>query len=517
MGVDQHESLRANPDVQLVEGKFDKAQISFRYLTRNLISMMGLAGIAFFGQVLLILIILDLTGVLGSENLYGGLITYILMPLLFTLSVLFTAVGMVWKFWRTRKYGMEMTIVPAHTRSGKFFAITVASLITVAWLFVAGFGAYKGYHYTDSTLFCGTACHQIMEPEYTAYQRSPHARVNCVECHIGTGADYYVKAKYHGLKQVWDTYWHTYKTPIKTPIETMRRATETCGHCHWPDRSLGSVERVVTHYATDDANTPTRYKLLIALGGGTSKHTGSHWHISNETEVKYLALDEQRQQIPYVRVTYKNDGHVEEFMTNGFDRSTLNEEKLRTMDCLDCHNRPAHVFNSPDRALNDAMDKGLISPDLPGIKRVAMKALKQEYKTKGEALVSIDAALDAYVKDQKLTAAQNLLLADARAQLKSIYSTNFFPEHNVDYRAFINNMGHFEFKGCERCHDGKHLSTNGKGPITHKCDVCHLLVGQASGADKIKTMQYGLVEFEHPEDPVNLNKTCSSCHAVKKE
>jgi len=513
-----NESIGTNPEAPLVRGEPVRGPITFRYLARNLISVMGLVGIAFFGQVLLVLILLDLSGAMGAENVYGGLITYVLLPVLFTASIVVLGLGMLWKWWRTRKYGIDMTIVPGKSRAGRISAISIAALITVAWIFVACYGTYKGYHYTDSTAFCGKACHQVMNPEYVAYQRSPHARVECVECHIGNGAEYYVKAKYHGLQQLWDTVTHNYKTPIKTPIDTMRKAPETCGHCHWPDRTLDSIERVVTHYAADDANTPTRYKLLMNLGGGTSKHTGAHWHVSKDTVVKYLPLDDKRQQIPYVRVTYKDDGRVEEFMISAFDRKALDESKLRTMDCLDCHNRPAHEFDSPNRALDIAMDKGLISTELPGIKRSALKALTQEYKSEPEALTAIDSALDGYEKEQKLSTAQNALLAEARTNIKTIYSTEFFPEQNVDYRGFINNIGHFEFKGCERCHDGKHISaTRKKVAITHKCDACHLLIGQATGVEQVKAMPYGVVEFEHPEDPVNLNKNCSSCHALKKD
>src|SRR6185369_408218 len=193
-----------------------------------------------------------------------------------------------------------------HTLKGKIIAISIASAITVAWLVVAGYGTYEGYHYTDSTKFCGMACHQVMEPEYTAYQRSTHAHVNCVECHIGAGADFFVKAKLSGLRQVWHTFRHTYKTPIETPIRNLRPAQDTCEHCHWPGKFSNSVERVFTHYGTDDANTPVRYDLLMKVGGGNVNKavpSGVHWHVSDSWQVKYLPMDDKRQQIPYVRVT----------------------------------------------------------------------------------------------------------------------------------------------------------------------------------------------------------------------
>ncbi|MGD0088917.1 MAG: NapC/NirT family cytochrome c [Planctomycetota bacterium] len=506
--------------VPVVNGK---QTITFSYLLRNIISLMGLIGMAFTGLLLLFFVALEILGVFKEESLYSGLITYIVLPFLFSISVVVAALGMAWKWRRTRKHGIEMTFVPGHTSRGKVVAVALAVLVTLGWLTVIGFGTYKGYHYTDSTTFCGLACHQVMEPEWTAYKRSQHARVNCVECHIGPGADWFVKAKFSGVKQVWAVLRHTYKTPMQTPLHSLRPAQDTCEHCHWPGRFSGAVERVVTHYAADDANTPTRYKLLMNVGSGNPEQAqpgGSHWHVSSNWKVEYLALDEKRQSIPYVRVSYK-DGRTEEFISPGFDRATLVEKDLHTMDCLDCHSRPSHIFKSPDRALNEAMDNGLISPALPGIKRAALNAFKQEYKTKDEALTAIDAALDAYARAQTFTPAQEKLMFEARPNIKRVYSTNFFPEHGVDYRAFIDNLGHFERPGCERCHDGKHQSVNGTNTIVKKCDVCHTIVGQANGVKEVADMTYAVKAFQHWEEPggepTKLTKNCAPCHAIDKD
>lgn len=491
--------------------------ITFAYLLRNLLSLMGLVGMAFFGLLFVFLVALELAGVFREESLYSGLITYIVLPFVFSLSVLFTAAGMLWKWRHTRKHGFGGVLVPGYTRKARIISIVVAALVTVAWIGVICYGTYNGYHYTDSTAFCGLACHEVMEPEYTAYKRSLHARVNCVECHIGPGAGFFVKAKFTGIKQVWYTFRKTYKTPMETPIENLRPAQDTCEHCHWPGRFSGAVERVRTHYAADDENTPVRYRLLMKVGGGHADQgqpSGAHWHVSGDWKVEYLATDEKRQDIPYCRVTY-DDGRVEEFAAKDFDRSSLLESKLRIMDCLDCHSRPSHVFKSPNRALDEAIDNGLISAKLPGIKRAAVKAFSQEYKTREEAQSGIDAVLDDYVKSQTLTPEQQELMREARHNIKRVYSTNFFPEHGVDYRAFIDNLGHFEFKGCERCHDGEHQSLNGTKVITKNCDNCHTIVGQAFDAEEVAQMKYGVRAFEHPEDPVNLKKNCSSCHAIK--
>jgi hypothetical protein len=499
-------------------GESAAPQITFGYLIKNLISFMGLFGMVCFGLVLLIRIAIDISGMHKVESAYDGLVTYIILPAFFTASTAFTALGMYVKYRRTRALGPQ-NMIPGKTRGRRVTAIAAAVLVTSGWLLLSAFGTYRAYQYTDSVGFCGLACHQVMEPEYTAYRNSVHARVLCVECHIGPGADWFVRSKITGLGQLWAVAVSSYKTPIKTPLHNLRPAQDTCEHCHWPGRFSGSVERVITHYGEDDENTPVRYNLLMKVGSGHAEHgaaTGVHWHVSSEWTVKYLPLDEKRQNIPYVRVIYK-DGRTEEFMGPGFDRSKVVETELRTMDCLDCHTRPSHVFRSPKRALNEAMDKGLISPALPGIKKLGMKALSGEYKTKTEALAAIDGALDSYLKEQKLTDDQRRLAEQARDQIKRIYGLNFFPEHGVDYRAFIDNLGHFEYKGCERCHDALHKSADEKKTISKNCDNCHLIIGQATGAKEVGEAQYKKYKFEHPEDPVNLNKPCSSCHALNKE
>lgn len=493
--------------------------VTFMYLLRNLLSFMGLVGMAFFGLLFLFLVTLEMAGVFKEESLYGGLVTFIVLPGVFSLSVMLTAAGMLWKWRHTRKHGFDGILVPGHTRKARITAIVVASVMTLSWIVVISYGTYNGYHYTDSTAFCGLACHQVMEPEYTAYSRSPHARVNCVECHIGPGAGFFVKAKFTGIKQLWYTYRKTYKTPIETPIHNLRPARDTCEHCHWPGRFSGSIERVVTHYAADDENTPIRYRLLMKVGGGHATEgqpSGVHWHVSGDWKVEYLATDYKRQDIPYCKVTYK-DGRVEEFAAKDFDRTLLATSQLRTMDCLDCHSRPSHIFKSPNKALDEAIDNGLISAKLPGIKRAALKAFTQEYKTKAEAQAGIDAVLDEYVKSRTFSPEQQELMGETRQNIKRVYSTNFFPDHGVDYRAFIDNLGHFEFNGCERCHDGNHQSLNGTKVIAKDCNNCHTIVGQAFDTKGVAEMKYGTYEFEHPDDPVNLKKNCSSCHGINEK
>jgi hypothetical protein len=490
--------------------------LSFRALVKTPISVMGLVSFCFFAVVLLVRIGMDVSGMQKNPGPYAGLVTYMILPAICASSIAFAAGGMVlaWRRYQTAGHRLE---VLSWRRSWK--SLLAAGVVTVAWLGLSLFGTYKAYQYSDSTVFCGLACHQVMEPEYTAYLNSDHARVNCVECHIGPGADWFVKAKVTGLRQVWGVATGSYRTPIKTPIDDLRPAQDTCEHCHWPGRFSGSVERVVTHYAPDDENTPTRFKLLLRVGGaegGPAVSPGVHWHVSSRWKVEYLATDEKRQEIPYIRVTYA-DGHREEFAAAKFDRATLDESKLRPMDCLDCHNRPSHVFRSPNRALDQAMDLGRIDPRLPGIKRAALALFEKTYKTRAEAEAALAAGLDAYARDQKIPPDLAAVFATSREEILRVHRANFFPDHGVDYRAFVDNIGHFEHKGCERCHDGRHKTVDGKKAITTKCDNCHVLTGQATGVKEVAAMKYGQVEFAHPEDPVGPGKTCSSCHALDQD
>ena len=489
--------------------------LTFRALLKYPVSVMGLVSLGFFAVILLVRLAMDVLGLQKNPGPYAGLVTYMALPGLCTASAAFAGMGMFLAWRRYHRSGRRLEAI-SWRKSWK--SLIGAALLTFAWLALSLFGTYKAYQYSDSTVFCGLACHRVMEPEYTAYLHSDHARVACVECHIGPGADWFVKSKITGLGQVWAVARGTYKTPIRTPIENLRPAQDTCEHCHWPGRFSGAVERVVTHYATDEENTPTRFKLLIPVGGENGNPAappGVHWHVSSRRKVQYLPADERRQNIPYVRVTYA-DGRREEFATAKFDRASLDESRLRTMDCLDCHNRPSHVFRTPNRALDEAMDRGRIDPRLPGLKKAVLDLFERPYKTRAEGEAALRAALDAWAKERKIDPGQPAAEA-AREEVLRIFRINMFPEHGVDYRAFVDNRGHFEYRGCERCHDGRHKTPDGKKAVTMKCDACHLLVGQATGAKEVAAMKYGQVDFDHPEGPLAPGKTCSSCHALDSE
>ena len=473
-------------------------------LIQNWISLSGiiLAASSFFA--VLCLIAMDL--IRGSENPYMGILTYIVAPSFLVLGLLLLVTGALLE--RRRRHHLTPGEVPRNLRIDfniphhrRMFVI--ASVITVIFLLMTAFGSYQTYHFTESVQFCGMTCHAVMKPEYTAYKNSPHARVTCVECHIGSGAGWFVKSKLSGSYQVYAVLANKYPRPIPTPVKNLRPAQETCEQCHWPQKFFGSVERVNYHYLSDETNTAWQIRLLMKIGGGDPTHGpvgGIHWHMNIANKVEYIATDEARQKIPWIRVTDR-DGKATVFESEDekLKPEQLAAATLRRVDCIDCHNRPSHIYNAPDKAVNIAMATGRIDPKLPSVKKNAVAALTGDYKTSEEALQKIAAKLKDY--DAKTV-----------AEVQTIYSQNFFPEMNVNWRKYPNNIGHTIFPGCYRCHDGKHKSAEGK-VVTHDCNSCHTIIAQGSG-DKLASISPQGLEFQHPSDIGDLWKemNCAECH-----
>ena len=165
-------------------------------------------------------------------------------------------------------------------------------------------GSYRAYQFTDSVRFCGQLCHTVMKPEYTAYLQSPHARVACVDCHVGPGASWYVRSKLSGTYQVYAAVFHKYPRPIPTPVANLRPAQQTCEQCHWPRKFYGAQLKVFYHYADDEKNSPRQIRMLINTGGAeptAGLPSGIHWHMNIANKITYIASDAQRQVIPWVQ------------------------------------------------------------------------------------------------------------------------------------------------------------------------------------------------------------------------
>lgn len=474
-------------------------------LFRNWLSAAGaiIATAAFFAFLFLFL-----TDIFASHgNPYVGLLAYIVAPVFF-----FTGSGLMWYgFWLHRKHVSKgdanvhpLIIDLTRVRDRRILQFFIGG--AVAFLLVTAIGVTETYHYTESTGFCGETCHGPMHPERTAYLNSPHARVGCVDCHVGSGAEYYVKAKLNGMHQLLATIANNYSRPIPTPIKNLRPAQETCEQCHWPSKLSGNLDRSYRHFLSDQANTPFTVRLLLQVGASDINPVmanGIHWHINLTNKVEYFASDPQRQIIPWVRV-FHADGTSTVYRSPDF-KGEPDPAQLRRMDCLDCHNRPAHRYSTPNESVDQALAIGAIDRSIPWVKSNLVAVLTTRYETKSEALQKISDRLRGVYKDNP--AAEKIV-----AQAQQIYGQSFFPEMKADWRAYPDNKGHKEWPGCFRCHDGQHATADAKRKIGgSECNSCHIIVAQGSTPEDLQKLKADGHTFFHI-DSEYTDLSCNNCH-----
>ena len=474
-------------------------------LLRNWLSLTGLVIVTGSLFSFFFLVVMDLMA--HNPNPYVGILTYVVAPGFLGLGVFLTVVGVLLE---RRKRGKSVALLPIMTvdlsrpRDRRRMAIFVTA--TVVFLLVSAIGSYQSYHISESTQFCGQACHTVMKPELITYLHGPHARVSCVECHIGPGAEWFVKAKISGTYQLYAVAFNKYPRPVPTPIHNLRPAQETCEQCHWPKKFVGNLDRTYNYFLGDETNTPYSIRLTMKVGGADATHGpvgGIHWHMNVGNKVSYLPADETRQKIPWVRIV-DEQGVVTEFRTKGFTNK-VDETRVRTMDCMDCHNRPAHRYMSPNKAVNLAMSMGQIDPSIPWIKTNAIFVLTGEYKDETEALQNIATHLDSqYPGDSRVKKAITVV--------QQIYRDNFFPEMNAAWNKYPDNIGHFIWTGCFRCHDGNHKTADGKRSIkASDCNTCHTILAQGSGA-QLDMLSPAGQQFVHPGDEIDSSQLCNECH-----
>ncbi|MEW6141747.1 MAG: NapC/NirT family cytochrome c [Chloroflexota bacterium] len=368
-------------------------------------------------------------------------------------------------------------------RRGKLAFLMTAGAIGIVLLVIS---TYQLVEFTDSTAFCGRLCHGVMYPEYTAHQASPHSRVTCSQCHVGSGAGYLVKSKVSGVPLIIATVFNTYERPIPTPVHDLRPARETCEQCHRPERFAGDLVRVHTTYGIDETNTEKVDTRILRVGGGEAKIARDiHWHVA--AKVWYVATDDKRQEIAWVGVE-KPDTPPAEYIDPrpGFQVTT---EKITTdkrlMDCMDCHNRATHIFSSPEELIDEAIAQGRINKTLPFIKREGLSALNPPSPSLEQAYNRIEKVKDFYrTSYPKVYQEKGAAIDKALAELKEIARLTTFPFMNVTWKSYFDNAGHIESPGCFRCH-GKLVVKDGdqKGKtIDAGCNSCHSLqLPQVSG------------------------------------
>ena len=488
---------------------------SVRSLIRNYVSFIGSVIMFTSLACIVLLIVIDFTQ--QSENPYFGIVTYILLPAVMIFGLLIIIAGMILERRRRRRSpASDLSPYPKIDLNDQRQRRIATVLFVATFLFVSisAFGSYKAYHYTESVAFCGQTCHSVMSPEFAAFQVAPHAQIRCVDCHVGSGAEWYARSKLAGTRQLFALIRGDYSRPIPTPVHNLRPADETCGHCHWSEKFHGAKLKTFNHYAYDEQNSLRQLRMLISVGGGSPQTGivgGIHWHMNLDNEVTFISTDAQRQVIPWIRLKDRQ-GNVTEY----FDRNRpLPPEQIesaakRRMDCVDCHNRPAHIYVPPDLAVDRALAAGKLDPSLPYLKRQSVEALTKPYKTTAEAANGIASQLDQFYRTNyaDVYSSKTASIKAAAGELQRIFQTYTFPEMKTDWQTHPNNIGHFYFTGCFRCHDGEHVSKTGK-VIRNDCNVCHtVLADSANPAASVKTQS-----FQHPVDLGGLaDRKCETCH-----
>jgi hypothetical protein len=431
-----------------------------------------------------------------SDNPYLGIIFFLILPILFLLGLALIPIGIFLRRRTLQKAGRVPAEFPKVDLNDRVFrhGIDIVLVATIVNFLVVATASYHGAAYMDSPQFCGRSCH-VMAPEYTAYQIGAHSHVACVECHIGAGAQAYFSAKVNGTKQLIEVSLHplaplapkiipNYPTPIPSPVTSLRPARYTCEACHTPTRFDGDKLLVKSEFADDEKNTEAQTVLILHLGGvdSFSNYVGIHGvHLGH---IEYVATDASRTTIPWVaRQNADGSSTVYSSLPAG---SGIPAGQRRVMDCIDCHNRAAHTFSTPEDAINQAMAGGLISADLPFIHKEGLQLLKATYSSQDQARAEIPQELTNFYRQNNpavLTSKPQQVQA-AGKELVTLYTENVFPFMKVTWGTHPNNIGHMSYPGCFRCHDGSHAAKDGSS-IPQDCSVCHNLLAVEEAKPKV--------------------------------
>ena len=493
-------------------------------LPRSYYNITSFVGTLISGISLLLIIFLFLVSVLLDQgSSYLGLFIYILLPGFLILGLILIPIGMLIQHRKNKKGEGDKAPAmlkldlndPTH-RNG-FYIFIVG---TVILLLLSGIGSYEAYHYTESVEFCGTMCHKVMNPEYTTFQNSPHARVACVECHVGSGASWYVKSKLSGLYQVYSVIFNKYPRPIPTPVTSLRPARETCEECHWPQKFYSPRFTYEKHYLSDTVNTEWNIQLKMKISASHKAEglaEGIHWHINPDVKIEYFASSPDRENIPLVRKINLVTGDTTVFVDSNdpVDADTINTSELRVMDCMDCHNRPSHNYDIPSNFIDEGIASGEIPVELPNIKLEAMEMLKVSYPTTDTALMMIEQGIKSYYAENfpEISAEKSDEIDQAIKGIKAGYINNIFPEMKASWDVYPDHIGHKVYNGCFRCHNDTHESKTGE-VISKDCNTCHSILLQGTPGNLEVAPFNEELEFIHPVDIGGAEKEvlCTECH-----
>jgi len=452
-------------------------------LTRHWLSLVGIALVTTAGISWLFVLPLQIRG--HVDNPYIGIIVFLILPIIFFIGLALVPIGIYLGKRRIRQGLAEATFDrrAALRRVALFFGIT-----TLVNLLIGTQVTYRAVEHMETPQFCGGTCH-TMHPEFAAYRNSPHSRVECVECHVAPGAAGWISSKAAGTRQLVETVLNTYSRPIPSALESNRLvpARETCENCHWPQAFGGVRLRVSSKYAEDEANTRTQTVMMMLVGGG--KIGGIHGaHVGPGVHIRYAAADAARQTIPWVEYRNTRTGDVQTFVSSGSAADSAQALPKYEMQCVDCHNRPTHIFDLPDRAMDKALALGDIAVTLPYIKKKGVAVLKESYNSNKEASEKLPESIIHFYQQNypDLYAKRSQDINQAAQAVLAIYNQNVFPDLKVNWGTYPNNLGHTDFPGCFRCHDGSHTTGEGKS-IIQDCNTCHEPLAMDEASPEILT------------------------------
>lgn len=395
---------------------------------------------------------------------------------------------------------------------------------------VLGAGTIVGWEYSNSNAFCANMCHAVHPEEPRAHAESAHARVDCVECHMGRLSTLHLMA----LKTThWRELWGMivgYERPLTS--HTLRPSRDHCESCHLPTVVHRDSLSLIKRYATDEESSETIYRLMLHTGVGAAREKeakGIHWHIQNE--VRFIATDPQRRDIPWVQVT-KPDGTVTTYVdaTNKLSADDLKKHEVRRMECYDCHNAVGHPFENPEDMVDRAIATGKIDRALPSAKARAVALIEKASTMIGpekdltpqiEKLVAQSAP--AGEQDEEARALEKKFAAE----MTRILVQSLFSHKGLSWKSFADHSGHKDTAGCFRCHNGKHLSETGDS-IRLQCTLCHDLpqvvreVGKGSVASLVAGKEGNAPPSSHAKPNFmhdhrdQVTARCESCHGDTK-
>ncbi len=490
--------------------------------TQNWLSLIGIT-IALI-SLFMIIFLITISQLFLTKGNYLGLFIYIVLPSFMIGGLIVIPIGMLIKRKSMKKTGIRpdgwpiINLNDSRYRNA-FFIFTIGTTIL---LFLSAIGSYQAFHLTESIEFCGTFCHSVMHPEYVAYNNSSHARVACVECHVGSGVGWYTKSKLSGLHQIIAVITNSYEKPIPTPIEDLRPARETCEQCHWPGKFYPNTIRHEKHNLPDKENSEWDIHLRMKIGGAIAAKgfdNGAHWHINSKVKIEYYAAGNPNEEIDWVRYTNLNNGKEIIYTKdeNPLKENPENEKKIIEMTCIGCHNRPSHNYLAPFDFIDQVIATGEIARELPEFKSMTLDIFDNEFTSMDTAATLIRTTINNFYEEEypEIYSSKKEIIDKSIKGLIETTSKNIFPIMKASWKAYPNNIGHLNYPGCFRCHNNEMVSEDEEHVISKDCNICHTILAQGNPQNLMMGNINSQLPFKHPgdveEDEWNEN-LCSDCH-----